>query len=176
MGAAAGIFVMISRTDVIEAYRTVLGRDPENEQTIDDNLSAATVAELYNELIESEEFKENFWKDDNNLPGIAKPVQLQDQLHPSSFKFSQLHYFNEAKTLEARGFRNDPELAEMLSFFDTVQRQKNIRGCIGEIGVANRAFFVPLALCCREDEIAVAIDVFDQLEHIGILPDFDCSA
>lgn len=47
---------------------------------------------------------------------------------------------------------------------DEFQRAKGIAGGVAEIGVAAGAFFVPLALCCREGEVAVAIDVFDNLE------------
>lgn len=56
--ARPGAVLMVSRADVIEGYRTVLGRDPESEQAIADHMAAPSVAELYAGLLESEEFQE----------------------------------------------------------------------------------------------------------------------
>ena len=51
---------MVSRSDVIEAYRVVLGRDPESEEAIQSHMAAPTIADLYQGLIGSEEFQDNF--------------------------------------------------------------------------------------------------------------------
>lgn len=51
--------VTVSRSDVIEAYRAILGREPETEQAIQEHMEAATIADLYRGLIESEEFQQN---------------------------------------------------------------------------------------------------------------------
>jgi len=48
----------ISRSDVIEAYRCVLGRDPESEQAIRLHMLAGSIPKLYRVLIESEEFRQ----------------------------------------------------------------------------------------------------------------------
>lgn len=55
-----GAFLMLSRSDVIEAYGAVLGREPESEEAIQDHMNAPSVADLYQGLIESEEFRDNF--------------------------------------------------------------------------------------------------------------------
>jgi SAM-dependent methyltransferase len=49
---------MISRSDVIEAYRVVLGRKPESEQVIQHHRAVRGIPELYEALISSEEFRE----------------------------------------------------------------------------------------------------------------------
>src|ERR1044071_3132250 len=66
-----------------------------------------------------------------------------------------------APALESRGIRINHELIRTLRFFDQVQREQEVHGHIGEIGIAKGAFFVPLAACCRDGETAFAIDVFD---------------
>lgn len=58
--AASQSATTISRWEVIEAYRAMLAREPESEQAIQDHMAAATVADLYQGLIESEEFRERF--------------------------------------------------------------------------------------------------------------------
>jgi hypothetical protein len=54
-----------------------------------------------------------------------------------------------------------PEYIRILDYFNDLQIKNKIVGNIAEIGVANGAFFVPLSMCCREDECAIAIDVFE---------------
>lgn len=48
---------MVSRSDVISAYRNILKREPENEDAIRNNLELATTGALYARLIGSEEFR-----------------------------------------------------------------------------------------------------------------------
>lgn len=73
----AGAQPMISRLDVIAAYRTVLGREPENDQVIQDQIAAAdSVEQLYRNFIESEEFREVFLSTlaPSDLPNPHKPL------------------------------------------------------------------------------------------------------
>lgn len=84
---------------------------------------------------------------------------------PTHTDKSCLTRFLDEKIFEAKGFQYYEEITRTLCFFDVVQRELGIYGCVGEIGVADGALFVPLALCCRSDEIAVAIDVFDDLDR-----------
>lgn len=51
---------MLSRSDVIDAFRAILDRDPENEQVIEYHAGIESIPELYRSLIESDEFRENF--------------------------------------------------------------------------------------------------------------------
>jgi hypothetical protein len=76
---------------------------------------------------------------------------------------SRLAVYLQENTLEKKGFSYVREMGTTLSFFDAVQRRAGISGNVGEIGVAQGGFFVPLLLCCNENELAVAIDVFDNL-------------
>lgn len=75
---------------------------------------------------------------------------------------SRLADFLERGLFEERGFEHDAQVTQTICFLDAVQREIGIQGCTGEIGVASGGVFVPLALCCRPDEYAVAIDIFDQ--------------
>ena len=82
---------MISRSDVIEAYRTVLGRDPESEQAIQDHAGIQNIPELYRILIESDEFREVFsgtpaQPDAPNpqLPLDWPPLEIQSQVSDAS--------------------------------------------------------------------------------------------
>jgi hypothetical protein len=154
-----GTLAMISRTDVIDAFRAVLGREPESEQVTEHHLSVSSVAELYRILLESEEFRVSFGAREASLPIIPLPMHHS----PSPVKASRLTTFFEEQEFETKNFDHDGDLIKTLLFFDATQREAGIVGCIGEIGVAAGAFFVPLALCCQEDELAVAIDVFDQV-------------
>jgi Methyltransferase domain len=54
-----------------------------------------------------------------------------------------------------------PQLNALLLFLSDELDRHGISGNIGEIGVAGGNFFIPLALCCAEEEVAVAIDVFE---------------
>lgn len=63
---------------------------------------------------------------------------------------------------EKNGFKTYPEYNRLLDYFNDLQCARNITGNIAEIGVANGAFFVPLALCCQTGECALAIDVFEE--------------
>jgi SAM-dependent methyltransferase len=68
---------MISRPDVIAAYRTVLGREPENDQVVQDQIEAAeSIEQLYQNFIESEEFREVFLSKlaPSDLPNPHKPL------------------------------------------------------------------------------------------------------
>jgi SAM-dependent methyltransferase len=47
---------MVSRDDVINAYRLILGREPENSVVIDDHLSAQSISVLRERFIQSPEF------------------------------------------------------------------------------------------------------------------------
>jgi hypothetical protein len=64
---------------------------------------------------------------------------------------------------ELRSISYHSDITPTLRYLDFVQRKNDVFGCVGEIGVAQGAFFVQLALCCRSTEIALAIDVFDNL-------------
>lgn len=63
---------------------------------------------------------------------------------------------------EKNGFKTYPEYNRLLSYFNDLQVTGNVNGNVAEIGVAHGAFFVPLALCCKADECAIAIDVFEE--------------
>lgn len=154
---------MISRSDVVEAFRTMLGREPESDLVIEHFVELSDIAELYRTLLESDEFRQTFPMREMHLPAIALPMH-HPKLPPSSLDASRLAGVLEQGIFETKGFEHDAETTTMLSFFDAVQREAGIVGSTGEIGVAHGAFFVPLVLCCRGDEIAVAIDVFDQRE------------
>lgn len=72
-----GASSMVSPSDVIAVYRTVLGRDPENEQVIADQMAAAdSIDQLYRNFISSEEFRENFCRSlaPSDLPNPHKPL------------------------------------------------------------------------------------------------------
>ena len=68
---------MISRSDVIEAYRAVLGRDPESEEVIQSHAAIRSIPELYRILVESEEFREVF-TDEAPEPEVPGPYQPLD--------------------------------------------------------------------------------------------------
>lgn len=80
---------MISRWDVIEAYRIMLGRDPESEQVIQGHTNIRTVAELYRALMESDEFREVFTGtigaaalsdvSETRLPLDLPPIEVESQ-------------------------------------------------------------------------------------------------
>lgn len=48
-----------------------------------------------------------------------------------------------------------------LQLFNAAQLERGVGGAVGEIGVADGLFFIPLAQCRRPGECAAAIDVFD---------------
>lgn len=60
LGIAAAPATMLSRADVVEAYRVVLGRDPESEEVIQDHLACFWIPELYRVLISSDEFRHRY--------------------------------------------------------------------------------------------------------------------
>lgn len=76
---------------------------------------------------------------------------------------SALRHYIDHKIFHEKTFKHDGEITNTLAFFDAVQRRMGIRGHVAEIGVASGSFFIPLALCCRPGERALAIDVFDDL-------------
>lgn len=57
------------------------------------------------------------------------------------------------------------DFVEIISFIDEYQKEKEIKGNVGEIGVYHGKSFIPLLNCCREDEIAIAIDCFDDIQY-----------
>jgi 2-polyprenyl-3-methyl-5-hydroxy-6-metoxy-1,4-benzoquinol methylase len=73
-----GAVLLVSRADVIEAYRTVLGRDPESEETIRDHMAAASIQELYGGLLASEEFQGKFKA--NLKPLDWPPIEIEDKV------------------------------------------------------------------------------------------------
>lgn len=97
------------------------------------------------------------------MPGTAPSEKRGKALRPRVGK-SRLAEFFDADILAAKGFDDNDGFTRALCYFDAVQREQGIRGCVGEIGVAGGALFVRLALCCRNDEFAVAVDIFDQPE------------
>jgi hypothetical protein len=64
------------------------------------------------------------------------------------------------RSYEKIGLRPHLNLVPDLVFMDGVMRQAGITGHVAEIGVAGGRLFIPLMLCTREHELAVAIDVF----------------
>lgn len=55
------------------------------------------------------------------------------------------------------------DLINLLEFYNAKSIELGIQGDVAEIGVANGSFFILLGLCCAEGEVAIAIDVFDDL-------------
>jgi hypothetical protein len=62
------------------------------------------------------------------------------------------------------GLQINKGVVEVLDFYDNEQKSLKISGNVAEIGVAEGSFFIPLALCCESDELAIALDVFDESE------------
>jgi hypothetical protein len=56
----------------------------------------------------------------------------------------------------------NPDLMSLLIYLTLTTW--SITGNVAEIGVAHGTFFIPLALCCDDDEVAIAIDVFEERE------------
>mmetsp|Transcript_9961 Transcript_9961/g.29679 ORF Transcript_9961/g.29679 Transcript_9961/m.29679 type:complete len:298 (-) Transcript_9961:644-1537(-) len=59
----------------------------------------------------------------------------------------------------------EPALLPVLAALDARQRDLDVRGAVGEIGVYHGRGFVPLALLRREGEAAVAVDCFEEQQH-----------
>lgn len=59
----------------------------------------------------------------------------------------------------------EPALLPVLAALDARQRDLDVRGAVGEIGVYHGRSFVPLALLRREGEAAVAVDCFEEQQH-----------
>ena len=51
---------MVSRSDVIAAYRLFLDREPENEQVIEDHIDNRSIEDLHRVFLASEEFRSRF--------------------------------------------------------------------------------------------------------------------
>jgi hypothetical protein len=70
----------------------------------------------------------------------------------------------------AEGKLKDPlfatyeKLLPIVASLDEAQARWGVKGSIAEIGVHRGAFFLPLAMCRRDGELAVAIDIFDRQE------------
>lgn len=61
----------------------------------------------------------------------------------------------------------EPAAAAAITRFADFQRQQGIHGAVGEIGVHHGKLFLLLALLRREDEAAVATDLFSQ-QHLNV--------
>jgi tRNA (mo5U34)-methyltransferase len=73
----------VSRSDVIEAYQCVLGREPESEQAIREHMEAGSISELYRGLIESEEFRQAFVNSlDEAVPPAVAVTSTADRRGP----------------------------------------------------------------------------------------------
>jgi hypothetical protein len=57
-----------------------------------------------------------------------------------------------------------PEVLDILAVLDSLQRSTNVSGAVAEIGVHHGRLFIGLNLLQRDDELAVAIDVFGDQE------------
>lgn len=66
---------MVSRIEVIESYRAILGRDPENDQAIDHHLHFESLPDLCAALVRSAEYQDAF----RQRRGLGKTVSI-DQL------------------------------------------------------------------------------------------------
>jgi hypothetical protein len=56
-------------------------------------------------------------------------------------------------------------LIAVLRHFNALQMARDIEGAVGEIGVADGLFFIPLAQCRRPGERAAAIDIFEDIDR-----------
>jgi hypothetical protein len=65
------------------------------------------------------------------------------------------------KTVEGWLF---PGAIALLSSLESIQQELGLRGSVGEIGIHHGKLFILLYLLCREDERAVAVDLFEQQE------------
>ncbi len=61
------------------------------------------------------------------------------------------------------GLAVNNDLNSLLDFFNDELDALGVKGNVAEIGVARGAFLIPLALCCKDDEVAIAIDVFEDI-------------
>lgn len=70
---------MLTENDVINAYRYILGREPESEQAIVSHLSLASIQELRHRFIESAEFENLYggmYKLNGNIDDLMPPQDL----------------------------------------------------------------------------------------------------
>lgn len=70
----------------------------------------------------------------------------------------------ENNKFEDIGFNPHSHLLSDLLYFDHQMETAGIRGHIAEIGVAEGQLFLPLMMLGRDNELGVAIDVFDDIE------------
>jgi SAM-dependent methyltransferase len=75
---------MVSRIEVINAFKALLGREPESAKVIDDHLHFETLAELCAALARSTEFQDNF----RNRYGVEKLLNV-DQLDEAVAAFER---------------------------------------------------------------------------------------
>jgi hypothetical protein len=64
----------VSVSEVIAAYRLILGREPENEFVVRENLAHASVGELRATFLASEEFR---WRSNSTKPLNLPPLEIE---------------------------------------------------------------------------------------------------
>lgn len=75
---------MVSRTHVIAGYKTILQRNPESEQAIEDHIGIETVDDLLRTLVTSREFKDRYFA------GLERPSALTlDHLDDAAADFQR---------------------------------------------------------------------------------------
>lgn len=64
---------MVSRTEVVQSYRALLGREPESEQAIEHHLHYSTLPDLFIALVCSTEFQDKF----RERNGVSKAIEIE---------------------------------------------------------------------------------------------------
>ena len=88
---SARMTVAVSKSDIISAYRLILGREPESDSAVDSHLGASSLAELWQTFLASEEFRQNAFGSsrsaaDNFIPLNVIPNHVETRVTQKNLK------------------------------------------------------------------------------------------
>ncbi|MEM5294261.1 class I SAM-dependent methyltransferase [Burkholderia sp. JPY481] len=142
------ITTMITRDDVVSAYRLMLEREPENEQAIASWVERCdSTYDLVMGVSGSEEFR-------GRAPHRRISGESSTNLSPRAVAW--------LRDLDGIEGWLSPTAALMSAALAQYQAGKGYRGHIAEIGVYHGKYLTGLATAVQTGESAIAIDVFDE--------------
>lgn len=149
---------MLTREEVVSAYRLFLGREPESDDVVQIYMGLPSLQELSSVFAGSDEFRQR-----HGIPSRDPHAETVFDDQDTSPPNPRVEAFTETIRPTLEGWVG-PRLPLVIDILDKVQSDLGIDGDIAEIGVHHGLFLLLLAATRRGEQSVRAFDIFEQQE------------